>query len=231
MKPLSQDLRERIIAAVDNHEGSRRAIARRFQVDVSCITRLLQLRKRTGSLQPRPHGDRRAVQARLRRLGTASTSGRGAARRDARRDAWASGPSGKHHGSLARLAETRRHPQEEDPLCRPRDRPEVREKRRRFRRKVKQIKTKRLVFVDETGVTTAMTPPTRAPREANGPSIRPRLRGIRSRWSRLWRIDGVRSRWRSPARRTKPPSRSTSTRFWCALHGETSWSSTTWPPT
>ena len=56
MKPLSKDLRERIVAAVDHHEGSRRAIARRFRVDVSCITRLLQLRRQTGSLEPRPHG-------------------------------------------------------------------------------------------------------------------------------------------------------------------------------
>src|SRR3954454_10418694 len=56
MKPLSNDLRERIVEAVDNHEGSRRDIARRFRVDVSCITRLLQLRRQTGSLDPRPHG-------------------------------------------------------------------------------------------------------------------------------------------------------------------------------
>ena len=46
-----------------------------------------------------------------------------------------------------------------------RDRPDVQKKRRSFRRKVKQIEPKRLVFVDETGVTTAMTPTyARAPR-------------------------------------------------------------------
>ena len=39
-----------------------------------------------------------------------------------------------------------------------RDRPDVRKKRRRFRREVRQIEPKKLVFVDETGVTTAMTP-------------------------------------------------------------------------
>jgi transposase len=38
------------------------------------------------------------------------------------------------------------------------DRPDVQEKRRSFRRRVKQIGPQRLVFVDETGVTTAMTP-------------------------------------------------------------------------
>ena len=49
MRPLSMDLRERIIRAVDNKEGSRREIAKRFDVDTSTITRLLQLRRRTST--------------------------------------------------------------------------------------------------------------------------------------------------------------------------------------
>src|SRR5262245_62111044 len=56
MKPLSNDLRERILSAVDHHEGSRRPIARRFLVDVSTITRLLQPRRLIGSIALRPHG-------------------------------------------------------------------------------------------------------------------------------------------------------------------------------
>src|SRR3954469_21283910 len=56
MKPLSDDLRQRVLAAVDNHEASRRKLAARFAVNVSTITRLLQLRRQTGSSQPRPHG-------------------------------------------------------------------------------------------------------------------------------------------------------------------------------
>ncbi len=39
-----------------------------------------------------------------------------------------------------------------------RDTPELRKKRRAFRRKIVPIEPGRLVFVDETGVTTAMTP-------------------------------------------------------------------------
>jgi len=39
-----------------------------------------------------------------------------------------------------------------------RDRPDVQTKRRSFRRKVQKIEPERLVFVDETGVNTAMTP-------------------------------------------------------------------------
>ncbi|MCA1685775.1 MAG: hypothetical protein LC745_07255 [Planctomycetia bacterium] len=56
MKPLSNDLRQRIPDAVDNREGSRGKLAARFAVNVSTITRLLQLRRRTGSSEPGPHG-------------------------------------------------------------------------------------------------------------------------------------------------------------------------------
>src|ERR1700712_139288 len=56
MQPLSNDLRKRILDAVDNREGSRRELAARFKVNTSTITRLLQLRRQTGSFEPRPHG-------------------------------------------------------------------------------------------------------------------------------------------------------------------------------
>src|SRR4029077_15997323 len=56
MQPLSNDLRKRILDAVDNREGSRRKLAARFGVNTSTITRLLQLRRQTGSFDPRPHG-------------------------------------------------------------------------------------------------------------------------------------------------------------------------------
>jgi transposase len=39
MKPLSNDLRQRILDAVDNKEGSRRKLAARFSVNTSTITR------------------------------------------------------------------------------------------------------------------------------------------------------------------------------------------------
>src|SRR4051812_30852959 len=55
MQPLSNDLRHRILNAVDNCEGSRRNLAARFSVDPSTMTRWLQLRRHTGSSQPRPH--------------------------------------------------------------------------------------------------------------------------------------------------------------------------------
>src|SRR5260370_25239288 len=56
MQPLWTDLRQRILDAVDNREGSRRKLAARFKVNTSTITRLLQLRRETGSYEPRPPG-------------------------------------------------------------------------------------------------------------------------------------------------------------------------------
>src|SRR3954464_2780607 len=55
MLPLSNDLRRRILDAVDNNEGSRRTLAARFKVNTSTITKLLRLRRQTGSYDPRPH--------------------------------------------------------------------------------------------------------------------------------------------------------------------------------
>jgi transposase len=165
MKPLSQDLRERIIAAVDHHEGSRREIARRFRVDVSCITRLLQLRRQTGSLQPRPHGGGKPPalgKDGLERLRDLVRQRPDATLEELRQRLNPSGSIMIVWRGLERLGITRkkktRHADE-------RDRPDVQRKRRRFRRDVKAIDPERLVFVDETGVTTAMTPAYgRAPR-------------------------------------------------------------------
>src|SRR5215469_16474014 len=56
MRPYSQDLRQRVVETIRRGDGSVREIARRFLVSVSFVTRLLQLHRTTGSVQPRPHG-------------------------------------------------------------------------------------------------------------------------------------------------------------------------------
>src|SRR6266550_4346777 len=55
MIPYSPDLRQRILDTVQRGEGSLRQIARRFLVSLSFVTRLLQLYRSTGSIQPKPH--------------------------------------------------------------------------------------------------------------------------------------------------------------------------------
>ena len=165
MKALSKDLRERILKAVDNREGSRRALAARFCVNVSTITRLLQLRRQTGSSDPGPHGGGTTPtldQEGPERLRALVREDPDATLEALRQRLGVDGSIMIVWRALKKLAITvkkeSRHADE-------RGRPDVRRKRRRFRRDVEAIDPKRLVFVDETGVTTAMTPAYgRAPR-------------------------------------------------------------------
>jgi transposase len=175
MQPLSNDLRERILNAVDNREGSRRELAARFCVNTSTITRLLQLRRQTGSFEPRPHGggvaptlDHDALQ-RLRELVERTPD---ATLEALKRELGIPGSRMIICRALQKLGlplkKKSRHASE-------RDTPEVKKRRREFREEVEPIEPKRLVFVDETGVTTAMTPAYgRAPRgervEASAPA-------------------------------------------------------------
>jgi transposase len=175
MQPLSNDLRERILKAIDNHEGSRRKLAARFCVNPSTITRPLQLRRQTGSSRPRPHGggvaptlDRDDLE-RLRQLAEATP--------DATLEALKQemGISGSRMIACRALQKLGLPLKKKSPHAAERDTPEVRKKRRSFRREVRPIEPGRLVFVDETGVTTAMTPARgRAPRgervEASAPA-------------------------------------------------------------
>lgn len=55
-KPLSLDLRQRILAAFLRGEGCRAEIARRFGVHPLTVSRLIRLHEQTGSVAPRPHG-------------------------------------------------------------------------------------------------------------------------------------------------------------------------------
>jgi transposase len=175
MKPLSNDLRQRILNAVDNHEGSRRKLAARFGVNTSTITRLLQLRKQTGSFEPRPHGGGAAPtldQEGLDRLRGLVAENPDATLEAHKRSLGISGSIMIVWRALKKLDITVK---KKSPHAAERDTPEVRQKRRSFRREVKPIEPGRLVFVDETGVTTAMTPTYgRAPRgervEASAPA-------------------------------------------------------------
>src|SRR4051812_24198246 len=56
MRAYSMDLRERVVAACDRGEGTREEIAQRFCVGVAWVYRLLQRRRDTGSIAPKPHG-------------------------------------------------------------------------------------------------------------------------------------------------------------------------------
>lgn len=54
-RPYSEDLRRRIVAAVEAG-ASRNAAAKQFAVSVSCVVKLMQRVRRTGSIAPAPRG-------------------------------------------------------------------------------------------------------------------------------------------------------------------------------
>jgi transposase len=56
MKALSIDIRSRLISAKNAGEGSVRKLAERFKVGESTVQRLYKIFKKTGSLDPLPHG-------------------------------------------------------------------------------------------------------------------------------------------------------------------------------
>ena len=175
MQPLSNDLRQRILNAVDNREGSRRKLAARFKVNTSTITRLLRLRRQTGSFGPRPHGGGTAPtldQDGLERLRGLVKETPDATLDALKQSLGIGGTIMIVWRGLRKLGITLK---KKSPHASERDTPEVQKKRRSFRRKIKPIEPGRLVFVDETGVTTAMTPTYgRAPRgervEASAPA-------------------------------------------------------------
>ena len=158
MGPYSMNLRERVAAAIHEGEGSERQIAKRFRVSVSFVTRLLQRRRDAGTLAPKPHGGGpRPVlgfpeQVRLAMLIAEHPDATLKQLKE-----W-----GGFACTLTTLWRTLRRfrltYKKKTLHAGERDTPEVQAKRRRYRAKVRRIEAKRLVFVDETGVNTAMTP-------------------------------------------------------------------------
>ena len=56
MGPYSTDFRLKVVRASERGEGSQRQLARVFGVSLGFIQGLLQRYRRTGSVQPQPHG-------------------------------------------------------------------------------------------------------------------------------------------------------------------------------
>jgi transposase len=154
MRPYSMDLRQRVAQAVDQQEGSLRRLARRFCVSLSFITRLLSLRRQTGSLAPRPHQGGPppllgpAQLERLRQLLHDHP--------DALLDELAQ-PLGCSRMTVWRaLRKCKLTRKKKVSRADERNRPDVQQQRTRFQEEVAAVDPQSLVFVDESGTTTAM---------------------------------------------------------------------------
>ena len=156
MRPFSIDLRNRIVAAVELGEHSLRDLAELFVVDLSTIVRLLQLYRRTGSVQPKPHGggaspklDAQAV-ARLLELVREQPDATLAELRDRL------GIACSITAIFRALKRNRITYKKKTCFADERDSPRVQEQRQAFQEKLAAVAPKHLVFVDETGANTAM---------------------------------------------------------------------------
>lgn len=156
MAPFSNDLRERIVAAVEAGEHSLQELADLFSVHLSTIVRLLQRYRTTGSVHPKAHGggmpsklDAQAV-ARLLELVRQQPDATLAELRE-RLGVPCSVMAifrALKRNRISRKKKTR-HAEE-------RDTPRVQEQRSTFCQKMATVGPEHLVFVDETGATTAM---------------------------------------------------------------------------
>jgi transposase len=157
MKAYSQDLRKRILDTVQRGDGTLGQIARRFLVSVSFITRLLQLHRSTGSLEPRPHGggnpaglgpeDRERLRELVRQQPDATLE-------ELRQRLGASCSLMTSARALRQLGLPRK---KKIPRSQEQDRPDVQQRRQEFCAELAGVDPRRLVFVDESGANTAMT--------------------------------------------------------------------------
>lgn len=157
MRAYSNDLRERIVAAVERGEHSIRQLAHLFSVSLSCIVRLLQHKRRTGSVQPKPHAGvpprklDAAADARLLELVRAQPDATLAELRDRLGIACSL-------MTIARALQRHQITRKKKTLhAHAQDRPDVQAQRQVFQETLAGVDPDHLVFVDETGANTAMT--------------------------------------------------------------------------
>jgi transposase len=157
MKAISEDLRKRILDTIQRGDGSLRQIARRFLVSVSFITRLLQLHRSTGSLEPRPHGGGNPAvlgPEALEQLRKLVQKQPDATLEELRQRLGVSCSLMTISRALRKLGLPRK---KKIPRSQEQDRPDVQEQRQEFCAKLAGVDPRRLVFVDESGANTAMT--------------------------------------------------------------------------
>jgi transposase len=157
MTPYSRDLRQRIVETATRRDGTLSQIAERFLVSVSFVTRLLQLHRTTGSVEPKPHGGGNPAVLTaedLQRLRDLIDDRPDATLEECREHLGSSCSLATISRALSRLGLPRK---KKVPRAAEQDSPEVQERRREFGEELAGIDPRRLVFVDECGADTAMT--------------------------------------------------------------------------
>jgi transposase len=157
MTPDSQDLRQRIVETASRGDGTSRQIAARSLVSISFVTRLLQLHRATGSVEPRPHGGGHPAVLTprdLERLRELIRDRPDATLEECRQHLGSSCSLATICRALSRLGLPRK---KEVPRASDQDDPKVQEQRQAFCEALAGADPRRPVFADECGAHTAMT--------------------------------------------------------------------------
>jgi transposase len=157
MRPYSEDLRARIMGAIERGEESWRQIAERFVVSVSCVVRLVQSYRETGTLEPKPHGGGQKAaldqeqREKLRELVQAQPD----ATLQELHDSLGTSCS---LATISRTLKSLGLPRKQKVLhASERDSPKNKRKRTIFRKTMKNYEPGSLIFIDETSANTSMT--------------------------------------------------------------------------
>lgn len=156
MRAISMEIRERVMQAVDEGVLTQKQIGHLFGVTVRWVRKLIQRRRETGSIESSPHagGPKPVFTPEVdEQLKAFVAQHPDATLQEIKLGCGLSVSLAAICKALKRLRLTRKkkvtHASEQD-------RPDVQADRRRWKRRVRRIDVMRLIFVDETGVTTQM---------------------------------------------------------------------------
>ena len=160
-KSYSDDLRRKLLEAHDRGEGSLRELARRFGVSIPWAWKISAQRRRTGQMERvrQRHGRQSrvtaTVESRLRNL-LREQPDRTLA--ELQQGVWeAEGGAVQCAASVAGVATDAVAVEKKSLRAQEQDTPENCQRRQAWREQVSQLDPQRLVFLDESGVTTQMT--------------------------------------------------------------------------
>ncbi len=153
-KPYSIDLREKVVAAYQNNEGSMRRLAKRFKVSFSFVTNLLKQVKQTGQIAPKPHGGGHPQSVKtqgemfLSELIENQPDLILSALRDQYNEHFEPVSRSTIDRTLTKLKITRKKKSLFDPR---KNTPENQEKQENYRKNIAPFEAKDLIYIDETG--------------------------------------------------------------------------------
>jgi transposase len=161
MKAYSVDLRQKVIDAHNQKDGTQRQLAKRFRVSLSFVQNLLKRYRIDGTVEPREHGGGQPAKLSLEQeaiLVTLVEEDNDAIKARVVRPTGATGGctlySEQQWGALSKSLDS---PEKKTLHATERDTERVQLLRVQYWHEIGEVKLENLVFIDETGTNLAMT--------------------------------------------------------------------------